>query len=106
MLQAELGGIQDIGDANQNPTQTYTVTKVEHHSANAHERPHDNATVLGGGIVPPNNQGIATPFYNQGNDGEKPARDGVPPEAELDHYPPHPITNLPAHSPPSAPPRA
>src|SRR5258707_1260331 len=94
ILQSYLGVIQDIGDANQNLTQTYTVTKVEHHSANAHERPHDKATVLGGGIVPPNNQGIATPFYNQGNDGEKPARDGVATEAELDHYTAQAITNL------------
>ena len=35
------------------------------------------ATRLGTGIVPPNNQGNATPFYNQGDNGENPAKDGV-----------------------------
>ena len=29
------------------------------------------------GVVPPNNQGNATPFYNQGDNGENPAQDGV-----------------------------
>jgi hypothetical protein len=42
--------------------------------------------VLGTGVVPPNNQGNATPFYNRGDDGENPARDGVATEAELDRY--------------------
>ena len=36
--------------------------------------------------MPPNNQGIATPFYNQGDDGEKPAKDGVATADELDRY--------------------
>jgi len=34
-------------------------------------------SVLGTGIVPPNNEGIATPFYNQGDDGNNPAKEGV-----------------------------
>src|SRR5262249_40808781 len=38
------------------------------------------------GVVPPNNQGNATPFYNQGDNGENPAKDGVATEAELDRY--------------------
>ena len=29
---------------------------------------------------------MATPFYNQGNDGNKPAKDGVSTIAELDRY--------------------
>src|SRR5499427_10367965 len=62
ILQSYLGVINDAGDANQNLIQTYTVTKVDH-------RQHNRRTVLGTGTVPPNNQGIATPFYNQGNDG-------------------------------------
>ena len=33
--------------------------------------------MLGSGVVPPNNQGNATPFYNQGDNGENPAKDGV-----------------------------
>ena len=34
----------------------------------------------------PNNQGNATPFYNQADNGENPAKDGVATEAELDRY--------------------
>ena len=44
--------------------------------------------MLGTGIVPPNNQGNATPFYNQADNGENPAKDGVATEAELDRYTP------------------
>ena len=87
ILQSYLGVINDVGDANQNLIQTYTVTKVEH-------RHDDRRTLLGTGTVPPNNQGIATPFYNQGNDGSNPARDGVATEAELDRYTTQAIKNL------------
>ena len=66
ILQSYLGVIQNIGDANQNLTQTYTVTKIDNRTG--------HARVLGSGIVPPNNQGNATPYYNQGNNGENPAR--------------------------------
>lgn len=78
ILQSYLGVVQHVDDANQNLTQTYTVTRVDH-------RTH-RETVLGTGVVPPNNQGNATPFYNQGNDGENRARDGVATAAELDRY--------------------
>src|SRR5690242_10188136 len=57
ILQSYLGVIQNIGDASQNLTQTYTVTKVNHRTG--------AKTLLGSGTVPPNNQGIATPYYNQ-----------------------------------------
>ncbi|TAL01343.1 MAG: DUF4331 domain-containing protein, partial [Verrucomicrobia bacterium] len=77
---------QDIGDAAQNLTQTYTVTKVNHHTG--------ARTVLGNGIVPPNNQGIATPYYNQGDNGENRAKDGVATEAELDRYTKQAIVSL------------
>jgi hypothetical protein len=87
ILQSYLGVVQNVGDAAQNLTQTYTVTKVDH-------RKHHESAVLGHGIVPPNNQGNATPFYNQGNNGENPARDGVATEAELDRYTSQAITNL------------
>src|SRR5215468_6126571 len=87
ILQSYLGVINDAGDANQNLIQTYTVTKVEH-------RQHDRRTVLGTGMVPPNNQGVATPFYNQGNDGNNPAKDGVATEAELDRYTTQTIKDL------------
>jgi hypothetical protein len=89
ILQSYLGVINDVGDANQNLTQTYTVTKVDHRAHAA--RP---TVMLGRGVVPPNNQGIATPFYNQGDDGENPAKDGVATAAELDHYTSQSITNL------------
>ncbi len=86
ILQSYLGVINDIGDAAQNLTQTYTVTKVTHRK--------NRSTVLGSGVVPPNNQGIATPFYNQGDNGENPARDGVATEAQLDKYTKQAITPL------------
>src|SRR5919197_4821594 len=55
ILQSYLGVINDVGDANQNLVQTYTVTKVDH-------RQHDRRTLLGPGAVPHNNKGIANPF--------------------------------------------
>jgi len=86
ILQSYLGVVQHVGDANQNLTQTYTVTKVD-------QRTH-RETVLGAGVVPPNNQGNATPFYNQGDNGENPARNGVASEAELDRYTREAVTEL------------
>src|SRR6266487_606077 len=87
ILQSYLGVINDVGDANQNLVQTYTVTKVDH-------RHHDHRTLLGTSTVPPNNQGIATPFYNQSDDGDNPAKDGVATEAELSRYTPQTNKNL------------
>lgn len=78
ILQSYLGVINDVDDDAQNLTQTYTVTKINERTG--------KATLLGEGIVPPNNQGIATPFYNQGDMGEQPAREGVGQEADLDRY--------------------
>src|SRR5438477_869870 len=86
ILQSYLGVIQDVGDAAQNLTQTYTVTKVDHRRG--------LRTLLGAGIVPPNNQGIATPYYNQDDNGENRAKDGVATEGELDRYTRESITNL------------
>ena len=74
--------IDNIGDANQNLLQMYTVTKVNWFSK----------TVLGTGLVPPNNQGRATRFYNQGDDGNSPAKDGVPTFTQLDRYTQQAIT--------------
>ena len=82
------GVIEHVGDAAQNFVQSYTVTKVD-------RRPgHQNRTVLGSGVVPPNNQGFVTPFYNQGNDGENPAKEGVPTEDKLDRYTKEAIKHL------------
>lgn len=78
VLQSYLGIITNINDAAQNLTQTYKVTKVNHRTG---ER-----TFIGDGIVPPNNQGIATPFYNQDDNGENPAKDGRATFAEFDRY--------------------
>jgi hypothetical protein len=86
ILQSFLGVIQDVDDANQNLTQHYTVTKVDHVA--------NTSTVLGTGVVPPNNQGIATPRYEVGDDGENPARPGVSSQAALDHYTLQSITDL------------
>lgn len=76
ILQSYLGVVDTIGDANQNLTQTYTVTKVEN----------GVSTVLGSGTVPPNNQGIATPLYNVDGDGNNPALPGVASATSLDSY--------------------
>jgi len=57
-LGTEAGPIIDIGDARQNYTQFYTVTKVMGKSS----------TVIGSGLCPPPNVGRrTTPFYNDAN---------------------------------------
>lgn len=81
------GVVTNVGDAAQNLTQTYTVTKVNHHTG--------KSTLLGHGTVPPNNEGIATPFYNQGFFGENPAIDGVSESGTLDPYTSQAISFLP-----------
>src|SRR5262247_4019254 len=86
-LQSYLGVVNNIGDPNQNLTQTYGVKKIDNRTG--------RATTLGRGIVPPNNQGNATPFYNQKNDGENPARKGVATADELDKYTRQAIFNFP-----------
>lgn len=78
ILQSYLGVVQNVDDANQNLTQRYTVTKVDNRNG--------TSTVLGSGIVPPNNQGIATPFYEVGDSGENPPRPGVSSPGQLDKY--------------------
>lgn len=84
ILVSYLGVVNNIGDPNQNLLQTYTVTKVNWHSK----------TVLGRGVVPPNNQGNVTPFYNQGDNGENPAKDGVSTFLKLDPYTQQAVTPL------------
>ena len=76
ILQSYTGVVATNGDAAQNFTQTYTVTKVVGSAS----------TALGNGTVPPNNPGIATPKYNKNNDGNQPAKDGVGDPAQLDDY--------------------
>lgn len=88
ILQSYLGVINDVDDTNQNLTQTYTVTKVDRR-----RRKKGESTVLGSGVVPPNNQGIATPEYNTFG-GEGVAKDGVASEADLDTYTKQAIAEL------------
>lgn len=78
ILQSYLGVIASVGDASQNLIQRYTVDKVDWRTGSVDR--------LGRGIVPPNNQGNATPKYNQMDNGEQPAKDGVGDEASLDLY--------------------
>jgi hypothetical protein len=86
ILQSYLGVVQGIDDAAQNLTQTYTVTRINNRTG--------AQMMLGSGIVPPNNQGNATPLYNVDNDGEKPARKGVATADELDSYTKQAIARL------------
>jgi hypothetical protein len=76
ILQSYVGVVGADGDASQNLTQTYTVTKISG----------STSTVLGTGIVPPNNQGLATPHYNVGENGNNPAKPGVTNPGQLDVY--------------------
>jgi hypothetical protein len=86
ILQSYLGVIDSVGDPSQNLVQRYSVRKVDYRTG--------QVTTLGTGIVPPNNQGNATPRYNRNNDGEQPARDGVANEADLDAYTAQSIAEL------------
>ena len=71
---------------NQNLQQTYTVTLIDHR-LNGITSPFINRpTLLGTGMVPPNNQGRVTPFYNRNNDGDQPAKPGVSNPNDLDPY--------------------
>ncbi|CAN5786067.1 hypothetical protein BH20VER1_BH20VER1_27840 [soil metagenome] len=80
ILQSYLGVVNDVDDANQNRTQRYTVTAIDRRTTPA------TTVNLGSGVVPPNNQGIATPFYNTGDNGNNVAKPGVSSTAALDKY--------------------
>jgi hypothetical protein len=86
ILQSYLGVINSVDDAAQNLTQTYTITKWDRRT--------DARAILGRGVVPPNNQGIATPKYNGGDNGENSAKGGVATAAELDPYTAQSIATL------------
>jgi hypothetical protein len=85
ILQSFTDVVQDVDDDAQNLVQRYTVRKIDRKG---------KRTFLGSGVVPPNNQGNATPFYNQGDDGENPAKDGVSTPAGLDRYTSQSIATL------------
>jgi hypothetical protein len=87
ILQSYTGVVQNVNDAAQNLTQSYEVLEIDW-------RPNGNGvTSLGGGIVPPNNQGRATPHYNQAA-GDGPVKGGVATAAQLDTYTAQTITPL------------
>jgi hypothetical protein len=78
IAQSYLGVINTLNDASQNLVQRYTVKKIG---------PDKRITTLFQDVlVPPNNQGLVTPLYNQGNNGANPAKEGVSAEANLDPY--------------------
>jgi hypothetical protein len=87
LLQSYLGVVNSIGDGNQNLTQSYTVRKIDGRTG--------RGTTLGRGLVPPNNQGNVTPFYNVDDNGENPARKGVATAEQLDRYTRQAIFNFP-----------
>ena len=77
IAQSFLGAIQTVGDPNQNLTQCYSVTKIVR----------GEREVLGRKLlVPPNNQGLVTPQYNQDGIGNSLAKEGVNNPAQLDAY--------------------
>jgi len=84
ILQSYVGVVGADGDSSQNLVQTYTVTKIVG----------STSTVLGTGIVPPNNQGLATPHYNVSENGNNPAKPGVTIAGQLDAYTAGAIANL------------
>ncbi len=82
IAQSYLGVINNVDDANQNLTQHYTVTKFSRTTG-------ARGQVLFPGVdllVPPNNQGLVTKFYNQGDNGNNKAKEGVATTAALDKY--------------------
>jgi Domain of unknown function (DUF4331) len=90
IAQSFLGPIKTVDDANQNLTQRYSVTKVIHRSnqnGRWNEKDCDRPEVLGANLtVPPNNQGLVTPYYNQNGDGNMLAKEGVNDASKLDVY--------------------
>ncbi len=82
ILQSYLGVVQDVDDAAQNLTQTYKVKQVDRRTGHKTKLNYPDQVLK----VPPNNQGIATPRYNIGDDGDNVARPGVDNEADLDVY--------------------
>ncbi len=86
ILQSYLGPLEgnldgDGFDINQNLRQTYKVTMVDYRKSKRGKR-----TELAEGRVPPNNQGLVTALYNQNDNGENPAKNGVDTFNALDPY--------------------
>jgi hypothetical protein len=77
IAESYIGQVQNNDDEAQNLTQRYTVRKISGGKT---------TTLFTDAIVPPNNQGLVTPFYNQGDDGQNKAKEGVSSTAALDTY--------------------
>ncbi|MDB6119019.1 MAG: hypothetical protein JWO08_2800 [Verrucomicrobiaceae bacterium] len=73
-----IGVIDKVDDEAQNLTQHYTVRRIGPGVT--------NTLLFADGIVPPNNQGLVTPHYNQDEDGNMPAKEGVATTSGLDAY--------------------
>ncbi len=82
ILQSYTCAVAAVDDDCQNLTQKYTVTKLVKNKKTSLESVNPGAEL----IVPPNNQGLVTPLYNQGDDGDMPAKPGVNSAAMLDSY--------------------
>lgn len=76
-----IGVINNVNDGGQNLTQRYSVTKITWEG-----RKRVRTSLFSDVLVPPNNQGLLTPLYNQGDVGENPAKEGVADPAALDPY--------------------
>ena len=79
ILDSYLGVVENVDDAHQNLTQHYNVTKLVGTSKTG-------TTLFTNLTVPPNNQGLVTKYYNQGDDGENLAKEGVATTLALDKY--------------------
>lgn len=84
ILQSYTGQVKDVDAQAQNLVQEYRVVEVTDRG---------KSREIGRGIVPPNNQGIATPEYNT-NAGEGVAKDGVATFAQLDKYTKQTVTSF------------
>ncbi|MDB6136953.1 MAG: hypothetical protein JWO94_25 [Verrucomicrobiaceae bacterium] len=73
-----IGVIDTVDDEAQNLTQHYTVHRIGPGAT--------NTLLFADALVPPNNQGLVTPHYNQGDNGNNPALEGVATSATLDPY--------------------
>ncbi len=85
--QASGVAILEVGDDAQNLIQRYEVRVFDRRKKKR------RSTLLGSGIVPPNNQGRVTPLYNS-DAGEGPALDGVSTAGDLDAYTQQAIATL------------
>ncbi|MBA2564445.1 MAG: DUF4331 domain-containing protein [Gemmatimonadetes bacterium] len=78
ILQSYKGVVQNVRDEGQNLVQFFGLNRVNHRAGTSID--------MGGGFVPPNNQGVVTPKYNRGDNGENAAKEGVSSRVNLDTY--------------------